>query len=367
MKQFKKSELNQIIRESIQEVLSDRMMEIDAKEPDEFGEIDPSGEAMRLLGKMFEEADSRGVMVIPFSDIEDIAYSTVKDVAHAEKLAEELIENARRMSAEHGYLPDARGEFFIRRMTTQKLMKQTVPTRHEEEGEDFKGNVELHESHVLNLKKLIREEIEEINAEDEKSLEDEIRSILKVLKEHNKNYSVRKNKISGNYEVCGCSPSQIEIRPMSPNSFDVIYMKDGSDRQKKLNLEFKQVKEFVKEVLGSKSENYVTSAFNKAADQVKDVVKKTDGLPDTKQNDIKKIGDTKNDNKDYNEPEVKKKEDMPDQPLDDVKEPNKQSAHDNDSGAKYTFPKQSKDEKKHVIKGGKGKELKLPEKKIAKK
>jgi hypothetical protein len=142
--------------------------------------------------------------------------------------------------------------------------------------------------------------VEEVKTEDDKSVEDDMLSVLKMLKEHNKKFSFRKNK-SGNYEVIGCSPTQIEVRPMYMDSYDVIFMLDGTDREKKLNLDLKGVKEFIKAKLTSKLENYTKSSFNKAANTTEDVTKKTAGLPSTKQNDIKKVGDTKNDNKDYSE------------------------------------------------------------------
>ena len=356
---MKHLELKNLVRELVAEAV------IEASEPkyDESPDIEPSGDAKKKVESMFN-----GSMVVAFADIEDIAYSYMKDVDKAEALYSELVEHARLFAPTMGYLPDARGEFFIRRPTHQDLERQYGDKLRKPVHPFWSDKSELKEStpQLKKFKKLILEVVEEVKSEDEKSVEDAMLSVLKMLKEHNKKYSFRKNK-SGNYEVVGCSPTQIEVRPMYAGSYDVIFILDGTDREKKPNLDLKGVKEFIKDKLNSKLENYTKAAFNKAATTTEDVTKKTEGLPETKQNVVKQVGDKKNENKDYNEAEVKKEEDMPDKPLKEVGDIKNQSSHDKDSGAKYTFPKQDKDEKKHVLKGGKGKELKLPEKKIPKK
>jgi 6-pyruvoyl-tetrahydropterin synthase len=359
---MKQSELKNLVRTLLDEALAGRDVN------DEIADTEPSGQAKKKVEELFN-----GSMVVSFTDIEEIAYSYIKDVDQAESLREELIEYAGSISKPLGYLPDARGEFFIRRPTHEdltrqygdKLKKPVHPFWTQKESSSDESR-ELRESKLNAFKKLIREAVEEVKTEDDKSVEDDMLSVLKMLKEHNKKFSFRKNK-SGNYEVIGCSPTQIEVRPMYMDSYDVIFMLDGTDREKKLNLDLKGVKEFIKAKLTCKLENYTKSSFNKAANTTEDVTKKTAGLPSTKQNDIKKVGDTKNDNKDYSELDVKKEADMPEKPLREVGDVKKQYSHDDDSGAKYKFPKQDKDEKKHVLKGGKGKELKLPEKKIPKK
>lgn len=358
---MKKSELKELVRKLVTEVMSDY------KETDEIHDIEPSGKSKEDVKKLFD-----GSMVVSFSDIEEIAYSFVKDADQAESLYKELVEYARSLAPTLGYLPDARGEFFIRRPTHQDLTRQygkkiEKPLHPFWTEKGSKENLSLQESKLNVFKKLILETVEEVKTEDNKSTEDAMFSVLKMLKEHNKKYSFRKNK-AGNYEVIGCSPTQIEVRPMYMGSYDVIFMLDGTDREKKMNLNLKGVKEFIKEKLTSKLENYTKSAYNKTSVTGEDVTRtRTAGLPETRQNGIKKVGDNKNENKDYNEADVKVEYDMPDKHLKQVGDVKKQNSHDDDAGAKYTFPKQDKDGKKHVIKGGKGKELKLPEKKIAKK
>lgn len=360
---MKQSDIKNLVRTLVAEAIAAH------ESHDEVPDIEPSGDAKKKVEGLFN-----GSMVVSFTDIEEIAYSYIKDVDQAESLREELIEYAKSISEPLGYLPDARGDFFIRRPTHgdlhrqygDKLKKPVHPFFTQKESKSDESR-KLHESKLINtFEKLIREVVEEVKTEDNKSIEDDMLSVLKMLKEHNKKFSLRKNK-SGNYDVIGCSPTQIEVRPMYMDSYDVIFILDGTDREKKLNLDLKGVKEFIKEKLTSKLENYTNSTWNKAASTTEDVTKKTAGLPSIKQNDIKKVGDTKNDNKDYSELDVKTEADMPEKPLREVGDVKKQTSHDDDSGAKYKFPKQDKDEKKHVLKGGKGKELKLPEKKIPKK
>ena len=358
---MKKSELKELVRKLVTEAMPGY------KETDEIPDIEPSGKSKEKVKELFD-----GSMAVTLSDIEEIAHSFVKDADQADSLYEELLKYARSLAPTLGYLPDARGEFFIRRSTHQgltrqygeKLKKPLHPLWTREESNE---NLSSQESKLNVFKKLILETVEEVKTEDNKSTEDAMFSVLKMLKEHNKKYSFRKNK-AGNYEVIGCSPTQIEVRPMYMGSYDVIFMLDGTDREKKMNLNLKGVKEFIKEKLTSKLENYTKSAYNKTSVTGEDVTRtRTAGLPETKQNGIKKVGGNKNENKDYNEADVKVEYDMPDKHLKQVGDVKKQNSHDDDAGAKYTFPKQDKDGKKHVIKGGKGKELKLPEKKIAKK
>lgn len=354
---LKLSDLKKIIRESVDEVIREKYGS---------GPVDQSGQGEEGIQSMF----NRGSMVVAFSDIEELAYELEKDVDRAEALYEKLIEYARQIAPESGYLPDARGEFFIKRNTTQKFLKdypkgKKQPVVADDEG--FVGNTELQESKLSELKKIIKEAIEEVKNEDSKSIEESMKSVLRMLKEQNKNLSLKKNK-SGNFEVGGCSPTQIEIRPMMKDSFDIIFIKNGTDREKKMNLDLKGVKDYLKKKLDDKVLDYKQTAFNKAASQVEDETKKISELPSTKINDIKKINDTKKEDCDYNKKDVEKEADLPDQPLAEVGDVKGQSSHDGDSGkAKYVFPKQDKEEKKHVLKGGKGKELKLPEKKIKKK
>jgi hypothetical protein len=342
---IKLSDLKRIIRESVDEAIDEM-----------YGSkgTDISGKGQTSVDDLF----NNGSMVVAFSDIEDIAYVLEHDAADAEKLYQHLLDYAEKSAAEFGYTKDVRGDFFSKQSSSSKS-----PVRVDDDG--FAGNTELQEGKLATLKKLIFEAIEEIKAES-KSVEEDMKSVSRVLKEHNKLLSLKKNK-AGHYEVSGCSPTQIEIRPMMKDSYDVIFIKNGTDREKKMNLNAKGVRDFLKKKLEDDL-GYTQVTYNQAATQVSDETSKSKGLPDSSLDNFKTVEDKKTKDKDFNESEVKDEKDLPEKPMSEVGKIKTQSDHDGDKGkAKYVFPKQNKEEKSHVVKGGKGKELKLPLKKIKKK
>lgn len=342
---LKMSDLKNLIKESVYEIFEER-----------YGsEVDSTGKGQSSVDELF----NRGSMVIAFSDIEEIAYMLEKDVDRAEDLYAYLVGYATELAEKLGYITKEQHGYF------EKINSNKKPeTRVDDDG--FAGNVELQESHKK-LRDLIKETIEEVKAEEAKSVEESMKSVLRMIKEQNKSLSLKKNK-AGHFEVVGCTPTQIEIRPMMVDSFDVIFIKNGTDREKKMNLNLKSLKEYLKEKITEKNLDYKQKAFNKAATQVEDETKKAKDLPSLKVNPVKSVGETKKEDMDFNKKDVENEKDLPDKPLAEVGDVKTQSSHDEDSGkAKYTFPKQSKEEKSHVVKGGKGKELKLPEKKIPKK
>jgi len=220
----------------------------------------------------------------------------------------------------------------------------------------------LDESKRKKIVSLIKESIEEIKLESQKSIEEAMNSLDKVVKEYSKDYCIQPSK-RGGYEICGCLPHHFHIRPNYMDSYDVIYIKDGADRTRHMNSSLEELKKFVKQKLNDKG-NYVQKAYNKSAEQSKDQVKKEE-LPSTKQNPIKSLDDKKNEQKDYKENQVKEEKDLPDKPMREMDKIKKQSEHPIEGEkVKYTYPKQDKKEKKHVVKGGKGKELNLPAHKI---
>jgi hypothetical protein len=195
------------------------------------------------------------------------------------------------------------------------------------------------------LKKLISEEIEEIKYEKKETVAEQMEELEKVVKETHKDGIVELGD-DKNYWVKECFPHAFHIRPQSQDIYDVQYFKDKTDRTKKLGLKFDELKEFVKETLKSKELNYVKKAYNKVADSTKDKVEKAaQGLPQDNKPIKKELKDTKNDNKDYIEQQVKDEKDMPEKPMREVEKFKKQSEHPI-KGTKpdYTYPKQ-KDKK----------------------
>lgn len=184
------------------------------------------------------------------------------------------------------------------------------------------------------LKKLVMEVIEEKSAEFEKTCSQIVEELDKEAKKINKSYSVTKND-AGNFELCGCDPYHVHVRPRWNNSFEILAYKDKSDRTKKIGMTYDDVKDFIKSYLTSDKENYVNAAYNKAAENSIDKEKKKNQGDKPQETDEKVVN------------AVEKKEDFPDQPMQDVnlKKVERQSDHSlKGERVKYKFPKQKDDD-----------------------
>jgi hypothetical protein len=203
------------------------------------------------------------------------------------------------------------------------------------------------ESLKTKLKGIISESIEEIKKESTDCIAGDMDEINKIIQAEIKDCELVKGD-DGNYSMEGRFVNRLHIRPKSQGIYDVLYIKDDTDRTKKLNLNIEDLKTFVKEILKSKDLNYVKKAYNKVADNTKDKVEKTEN-PTPFKFVKKEVNDTKNDEKNYNEKAVTKDDDLPDKPLKSVEKIKKQSEHPI-KGTKpdYTYPKQK--DKKLVIK-----------------
>jgi diadenosine tetraphosphate (Ap4A) HIT family hydrolase len=173
------------------------------------------------------------------------------------------------------------------------------------------------------LKSLIAEIIEEKTIEFDKTcvqMEEELNRLAQGI---NKTYSVKKND-AGNFELCGCEPYHIHIRPRWNNNFEILAYKDKIDRTKKIGCDYDEVKDFLKSFLTSDKENYINAAYNKSAENSVDKEKKKN-QGDKPQETDEKVVDA-----------VKKEEDLPDKPM--------QSDHSlKGEKAKYKYPKQKDD------------------------
>ena len=198
---------------------------------------------------------------------------------------------------------------------------------------------ELVENLKKSLKKLIVESLEEIKEDKKKDNIELMEDLESEIKKTCKSVEIEKNN-ANNYSVTGCGDHSFDIRPMWDNNFDVVYFKNKTIREKKLNLSFDDLKDFVKNKLAQKGD-YVVNAFNKSAENQKDQTEKGD-LP---KHDIltrKEVTDKKNDNKDYNERAVTNDDDLPDKPMAVVAKIKKLSDHPvKGEKAKYEYPSKS--------------------------
>lgn len=177
------------------------------------------------------------------------------------------------------------------------------------------------------LKQLVLEAIQEIKAEKKLSCQEMMDELDGEVKKENKEYSVSKDD-AGYYNVCGCPPHMIKLKHMYEDRFNMTYFKDGTDRTRKVSLPFEDVKKFVKEVLGKKTNNYIEKAYNKAAENDKD--KETKSADEV----VKHVGEKAKDM-------VEKKDDLPDQPLKPIDSIKKQSDHSvKGTKQEYKYPKQ---------------------------
>jgi hypothetical protein len=197
------------------------------------------------------------------------------------------------------------------------------------------------------LKKLVVESMEEIKYEKEDTVVEDMEAIEKIAKEYNKDATVKLGD-DKNYWINETVPHKFHIRPQSEGVYDVQYFKDDTDRTKKLNLKFEELKKFIKDTLSNKDLNYVKTAYNKTAGNSEDQIEKGE-IPTHHKFVKKEVKDTKNDNKDYTEPMVKNEKDLQDKPMYAVEKFEKQSDH-SIKGTKpdYTYPKQK--DKKLLIK-----------------
>jgi len=75
---------------------------------------------------------------------------------------------------------------------------------------------------------------------------------------------------AGNFNVCQCEPHHISLRPIVHDVFDLLYIRDGVQRQKVLFVPFEEVREYVKEWLKTKELNYVDNSYERCVDNSKD-------------------------------------------------------------------------------------------------
>jgi len=75
---------------------------------------------------------------------------------------------------------------------------------------------------------------------------------------------------AGNYNICECEPHHISLRPIVHDVFDLLYIKDGVERQKVLFVPFEDVEKYVKEWLNSKELNYVDNEYDRCVENSKD-------------------------------------------------------------------------------------------------
>jgi hypothetical protein len=258
-----------------------------------------------------------------------------------------------------------------------QLVKECID---EKQAEKEKTKQQLKESLRKAIKKVLIEMNSSIPTETEDKEETE-----KVQKQYNKKGNERINKGNGklfselerlvngideNFEVIlddnddftinARELGKVRICPRWENNFDIEFYTKMQDRVRVIGATWEQAKDFVKANLKPDAKTKVDTAYNKSIDHLKDreVIKKSAG-PD---NDIvknrledpehTKLKDTKKDDMDYKEKQVKKDEDQPDQPMKQVTEPGKDPEGKNKNIKETTKvkPSKHKNDKKLIVK-----------------
>ena len=197
------------------------------------------------------------------------------------------------------------------------------------------------------LKKIIRETIEEKLTDVQKSWVEMMENLSKDIKKP----IVRDG--AGNYNICECEPHHFSLRPITQDIFDVEYVKDASDRTKKLYLRYEELKKFVKEKLNSKDLNYVDAAYKRNVENSKD---KEGGKKADKAAEEQNLIDPEKNNKVVKNIKAKNmndEKDNPDQPMRAVGKFETQVQHKSPKPS-YKPPTLPKNLQKLVIKYTKG-------------
>lgn len=198
------------------------------------------------------------------------------------------------------------------------------------------------------LRPLIREVLEKKYTDAEKSWAD----MMIDLSKHIKKPIVRDSV--GHYNVCECEPHHINIRPIVHNIFDCVYIKDGTDRNKILYIEYPELKKWIKEKLDDESNNYVDTAYQKNVENSKD----KESSSKKESSDIKIVPTGIKDDGDKAK-DMNKKEDDPTEEMKEVDKNIDKQLDKKSKNPNFKVPKLDRDQKKLVMKYGKKKTPKL--------
>jgi hypothetical protein len=209
-------------------------------------------------------------------------------------------------------------------------MNSSIPVKNDQEeenkiqkGYDKKGNVRIDKPN----EKLLDELEKLVNGINEK---------FKVILDDNDDFTVDARELG-----------KIRICPRWENNFDIEFYTKMQDRVRVIGATWDQAKDFVKANLKTEMKTKVDAAYKKSMDNLKDQTDKAvSELPQTDKLTQKNIGDTKKEDKDYNEFD-QNDDDLPDKPMKEVK------VEDRNKNIKETpkvKPPKHKNDKKLVVK-----------------
>jgi len=142
---------------------------------------------------------------------------------------------------------------------------------------------------------------------------------------------------------------RVRISQTCENLFDIEAMVNLDDRIRAIALNWDQVKAFVKANFKDVEDTKVDSAKAKAMGHLKDQSDKGD-LPQHDKPKRKEVGDTKNDEKDYNKKDVEEDDDQPNQPMKSVEVDKLKRLRDFTDKDNKVKPPKHKNDKKLIVK-----------------
>jgi hypothetical protein len=141
---------------------------------------------------------------------------------------------------------------------------------------------------------------------------------------------------------------KIRVIPRWEANYDIETFIRNEDRLYCTNQSWEQVKAFVKKNLKTDHKTGVESSEKKVEDNRKEKSDSADkGLGGGEKVKVKKVGDSSNKEKDFNQKEVSKKEDQPDQPMREVGDIKKLSDHKVKDPVKI---RKKHNDDKHIVK-----------------
>jgi len=185
------------------------------------------------------------------------------------------------------------------------------------------------------IRGIIKESLKPVKVEKEHSLDAKMEELADVVKGVNKEAKVSFDDAK-RYNVCNCKPHHFNIQPITDDNFTVTHFKNNTDRTKKLNLTFEDLKKFVVDTLKEKKADFGQQKWDKCVTNSEDKEGKKD--LDKPQETNEKTDDA-----------VEKKDDFPTAPMKSVEKIKKQSDHSvKGEKVNYKYPKQK--DKKLVVK-----------------
>ena len=117
---------------------------------------------------------------------------------------------------------------------------------------------------VKAIKEIVNESLKSMKLSKQPSLEAKMEELAEEVSKANKDAKVVYDD-NKRYNVCDCDPHHFSIYPMTDDSFNVTYFKNKTDRTKKFNLNFEELKKYVTETLKENGPDFGQKKWEKCS------------------------------------------------------------------------------------------------------